>query len=203
MLSTVQYALGIERVLPQFLNYYTDDTALLAPTATDLQAELDMLQVVVQAYGQEISIQKTKVLVVRGNPANTVAQQQQSIYVAGTELEVVSSFKYLGSIETSQATMDEEITIRTQKMEHAISVYSDNVFKNPIIALKTKLRVYETMVIPIALYGAATWNASEAQLRKLDSCQYKALLQILGFKWYDQVSYLRIVKRLQSFGVKC
>ena len=55
-----------------------------------------------------ISTKKTKVLVVGRNAAAQAAESV--ITLRGDQLEVVSQFKYLGSVFNSDCTLDAEIT---------------------------------------------------------------------------------------------
>ena len=90
-----------------------------------------------------------------------------------------------------------------KNMEKARNVYLFNI--NRIwkieISLKTKIRVFQAICIPVLLYGLESLPLTEARLRKLDSCIYKMLKSIMGYKFDNNVSYLEINTRLEEIGI--
>jgi len=52
-------------------------------------------------------------------------------------------------------------------------------------SLDTKLRLYQTCVLQILLYGANTWTLLADDTRRLQSFHTSCQRQILGLKWQD------------------
>lgn len=48
---------------------------------------------------------------------------------------------------------------------------------------RTKIRLYNTLVKPVLLYGCEAWKVSVVDNEKLDSFQYKCLKRLMGIYW--------------------
>ena len=108
-------------------------------------------------WGLTISTHKTKVLVV-GRDAE---QQAANVNISkrGDKLEVVSSFKYLGSIFTSDATIDAEVRHRIAAANIAfVCLRKAKVWSSRALSRFTKLQRFQSIVISVLLYGAETWT---------------------------------------------
>ena len=151
------------------------------------------------AYGQEVSVKKTEVMVVQ---PKGVRVQDPVITIDGVALKVVTGFKYVGSTETTQASMAVEVGIRTDKMKAAFASQEYAVFDNPHVKRRLKLRLFNTMVLPNGLYNAEAWNYLEFQLRKLDTWMFFKLRRIMGYKWTDYMSWEALIKEAAVLGVK-
>ena len=88
---------------------YVDDVVLFATSEEALQRMVSIFDGICTAFGQQVSADKSKVLVVHPPLAPTRAAAP-TITVGVTTLEVVSKFTYLGSTEDEGADMDEEIS---------------------------------------------------------------------------------------------
>ena len=54
--------------------------------------------------------------------------------------------------------------------------------------LRSKLRLFNTLVKPVLLYGSETWKINEGDNRKLDTFFFKCLRRILQIRWPYVVS---------------
>ena len=79
---------------------YADDTCLLASSPEQLQALIDALAAYCATLQMEISVPKTKVMVVSAVPAPAVG-----FTCNGNPVEQVATFKYLGFISINQALL--------------------------------------------------------------------------------------------------
>ena len=87
---------------------YADDISLACDTAEKLMEAVTTMDATFLHRGLTISTKKTKVLVVGRNAA---AQAADAVITSlGDQLEVVSHFKYLGSVFTSDCALDSGIT---------------------------------------------------------------------------------------------
>ena len=62
-----------------------------------------------------------------------------------------------------------------------------SVWCNRHLSLETKLRVYNSLVLPVLLYGSETWTCTK-ELRRLDAFGTRSLRRILGIRWFDFVT---------------
>lgn len=74
-----------------------------------------------------------------------------SIYVNRKELEVTTSFKYLGSIISSDGTVTADVNNRISAASNTFRGLYPRVWKPHNISLGTKLKIYETTVLSTLL----------------------------------------------------
>jgi endonuclease/exonuclease/phosphatase family metal-dependent hydrolase len=175
---------------------FADDAELVAESEIDLQRMVDVFAEVCDAFGQEISIKKTEVLVV--SRSNNVVVP--NITIKGEVLKVVSNFKYVGGIENSIGTMTDEMKTRRGRMGAAYSSLAVRVFDNKNVRVTSRLDLFNAVVITNGLYGCATWIVSRAELDKLESQQFRLLRRMFGFNKKDWVSYADLIARIRSLG---
>jgi len=57
----------------------------------------------------------------------------------------------------------------------------------PRLAISTKLKLYNTCILSIFLYGSDCWAMSKTDARKIDALDQWCLRMLLGIKWYQFV----------------
>ena len=62
------------------------------------------------------------------------------------------------------------------------------IWSSNIYTLRSKLRLFNTLVKPVLLYGSETWKINEGDNRKLDIFFFKCLRRILQIRWPYVVS---------------
>ena len=75
---------------------YADDIVLLARSAVELQAMLDVVTVYAQQWRFELNHRKSNV-VVMGTSAQKLQSASSDWVLGGRQLEVVNEYKYLGA----------------------------------------------------------------------------------------------------------
>src|SRR5437867_8321975 len=80
---------------------YADDAVLMAAKRKKMQKMIDRLNKTCKAYGMEINIKKTKVMIINGTAK--LKGMQKCITLNKVPLEQVTRFKYLGSWITEDA----------------------------------------------------------------------------------------------------
>ncbi|XP_078682187.1 uncharacterized protein LOC144916737 [Branchiostoma floridae x Branchiostoma belcheri] len=103
------------------------------------------------------------------------------------ELEIVKDFTYLGSVISSSGGAEMDIEARTGEAKAAFAQLKP-VWKARNISLKTKLRIFESNVKSILLYGCETWGLTQANIKKLQTFINARLRYILGIWWPRKVS---------------
>ncbi|KAI8519235.1 hypothetical protein Bbelb_024920 [Branchiostoma belcheri] len=68
-----------------------------------------------------------------------------------------------------------------------------HIWSNGRISTDTKLRLYNSLVLSVLLYGAEAWTLTEE--RHMDTFDQKCLRRILGYRWYDFVSNSTVRQR--------
>src|SRR3989442_9438282 len=89
---------------------YADDAVLVADKKKRMQKMIDRLHKTCEAYGMEISVKNTKVMIMNGTAKPK--GMQRCITLDRVPLEQVTRFKYLGSRIAEDARSDEDIRAR-------------------------------------------------------------------------------------------
>jgi hypothetical protein len=112
-----------------------------------------------QKVGLSINISKTKEI--RANVRNDTEIKLQDKVV-----EKVDRFTYLGSVVTKNGGTEEDVLNRISRANTAfVQLYS--IQKNKQITQRNKLRIYETNVKAVLLYGCETWQITQTIVSKL------------------------------------
>ena len=90
-------------------------------------------------------------------------------------------FVYLGSNISKDGGSDRDIQVRIGKARTAFTILCP-VWKSKTVSRKTKLRIFNTNVKSVQLYGSETWRVTTATSNKLQSFVNKCLRSI-GIHW--------------------
>ena len=178
---------------------FADDCALVAHSESDLQSMLNRFAEASRLFGLQISLGKTEVL---HQPAPKTAPKAPSINIEGETLANTNCFKYLGSIISSDGTLDKEIDARISKASQALGRLKHKILKQHNIRLQTKLKVYKAVVLPSLLYGCESWTLYRRQLNQLEKFHQRALRSILGIHWQDRITNLEVLERSNSTSIE-
>ena len=129
---------------------------LLARAADALNVMLQILNRITATFGQQISPEKSKVMVIL-----SPSFDKPKITLNGCKLEVVDSFKYLGSIEESNGDIIEELVRLRQVTFHSFG-------PTHMYCISTRFKIYNATVVPNALYGSQVWPATNKELANLE-----------------------------------
>jgi len=127
-----------------------------------------------------VSTAKTKLLVV-GRDADAQAANL-SITLRGDLLEVVSKFRYLGSMITSDNTLDAEISHRIASAGFAWHQLKE-VWCSKYVTRARKVLIFRSVVLAILLYGCEVWPALQKHLQRLEVFQMNCLTFLCGYTW--------------------
>jgi hypothetical protein len=189
---------------------FADDAELLADSPENLQRLVDIFVEVSSAYGQEVSLTKSEVLVVNGNALvreeNCDEGSQVSgpvvITVNGSELLTKDSFTYLGAPEDSKASMEVVVEKVERSANRAFNMRNAALFNNGGLPYMAKLRYYVVYVISVLTYACETWTLSAAQLRQLEGVQIQLLKRIFKFwSFDDKISHLDVLLLARRYEV--
>jgi hypothetical protein len=85
------------------------------------------------------------------------AGQILDIKLANRSFENVSRFKYLGTTVTYQNVINEEIKRRLNSGN--VCYQSDqNLLFSRLLSKNVKIRIYETIILPVVVHGCETWS---------------------------------------------
>jgi hypothetical protein len=109
------------------------------------------------------------------------------VYPQKKKVEQVNSFTYLGSIVTKDGDADEDVRSRIRKANGAfIQLYP--VWRNRNISERTKLRIFNTNVKSVLLYGCETWKVTQPLTDRLQVSINCCLRSIIHIRWPETIS---------------
>jgi hypothetical protein len=82
---------------------------------------------------------------------------------------------------------DKDVKIRIGKARTAFNMMG-SIWKARNISLKTKVRLFNSNVKPILLYGTETWKTTKGLLHKLQVFINTCLRHILNIRWHEKIS---------------
>ncbi|XP_062597058.1 uncharacterized protein LOC134258511 [Saccostrea cucullata] len=115
------------------------------------------------------------------------ARNNNPIQVNEESLEDVDTFTYLGCIVTTSGGTDEDITSRINKARHVFAILKP-VWTSSYMTTRTKLRIYNSNVKSILLYGSECWKLRKDLARKLRVFVNRCLRTIFKIRWPKIVS---------------
>ena len=70
------------------------------------------------------------------------------------------------------------------------------------VSLKIKFQLYNTIVLPPALYASETWKSTAAISKRLNVFNQRCLRKILKILYLDQITNEEVLRRAQSRPLK-
>ncbi|KAL8615669.1 hypothetical protein ACOMHN_034819 [Nucella lapillus] len=178
---------------------FADDGALMAHTESALQLIVSKFAEASRLFGLTISLSKTEVLF---QPSPLTTGHHPFISTKGTELKTVKEFKYLGSVISSDGSLDKEINARICKASQALGRLRARVLNQHNLQQSTKLRVYKTIVLISLLYGCETWTLYRRHIKLLESFHMRSMRSTLGIKWQDKITNLEVLDRAGTTSIE-
>ena len=135
---------------------YADDLVILSTTKEGLQKSLNSASEYFHKWNLEINYDKSKCMTFnkRGDKGKHIFN------IKGNQLKNVKSYKYLGMVISSKKCLLSEtldhLSVKANKALFSLKT-NLNLLKMPI---KLLLKVYDTMILPILLYGIEIWAPS-------------------------------------------
>ncbi|CAH8514717.1 unnamed protein product [Schistosoma haematobium] len=159
---------------------FADDLALLSRTHEQMQMKTASVAAVSASVGLSIHKGKTKVLKFKAENSNPIT-------LDGETLEDVESFTYLGSIIDEQGGSDADVKARVGKARVAF-LQLKNIWNSKQLSTNIEVRIFNTNVKPVLLYGAETWRTTTTTIKKVQVFINNCLRKILNIHWPDTIS---------------
>ncbi|XP_073841258.1 uncharacterized protein [Musca autumnalis] len=159
---------------------YADDICLMAHRFEDIQKILNRLIINASSIGLKINIKKTKLMRI-GISVTT------PLTVNGINIEDVNTFCYLGSVISAHGGSEDDIVARINKARAAFQALH-KTWRSNNISRKTKLRIFDSSVKSVLLYGSSTWGTTQSNMKKLQTFINGCLKRILHIFWPNVIS---------------
>ena len=177
-----------EWVINQVL--FADDTALVADSEEGLQQLVTEFGRVCDRRKLKVNVGKSKVM----RCTRSANRGGLNVDLGGERLEEVESFRYLGSQVARNGEIKEEVKFRVGEAGKAMGGMK-KIWKNRDLGMGVKRGLYESVIVPTALYAAETWGMKTADKKRLDVMEMRALRSMCGVTRWDRLRNEEIRRR--------
>ena len=150
---------------------------MLAHRLQDAQEQLDHLWSTGLCAGLKINVSKTKTMRVN-------ACLNNNIMLSGQAIVDVHEFTYLASIVSPTGGTEEAIRARRKKAQQAFAMRPVCTCRS--LRTKTKLRIFNSNVKSVLLYGSETWRETNAPFKHVQAFINKCLRLVLRIRWPEK-----------------
>lgn len=173
---------GIQWTLTQQLEDldFADDVSLLSHERQHAQSKLTRLAEEAEKVGLKINTKKTVVMRLNN-------RQEHSLHLQGEDLIDTNRYVYLGSVVSSDGGADEDAKCRINKARFAFNSLRP-IWNSKALSQRSKVRIFNTNVKAVLLYGSETWRVKCSITNKLQTFVNKCLRRILNIRWPEKIS---------------
>ena len=172
---------------------FADDISLLSHRQQDAQEKLGRVTAEAEKTGLRINTRKTEILRINNKRQGPVRLQQEQI-------KEVKKFTYLGSVVSKDGGADEDIKSRIIKARHVFRTLTP-ISRSSALSLHNKIRIFNTNVTPLMLYGSETWRTTKTNRNKLQKFVNRCLCNILNIRWSEIISNKELWARTKQAPV--
>ncbi|VDP08648.1 unnamed protein product [Schistosoma margrebowiei] len=116
-------------------------------------------------------------------------------------MEDVKTFTYLGSMIDERGGSDADVKARTSKAR-ATYLQLRNVWNSEQLSTNTRVRIFNTNVKTVLLYGAETWRTTKAIIQKIQMFINSCLRKILQIRWPNTINNNVLWERTNQIPVE-
>lgn len=133
---------------------FADDLVLLSPTKEGLQQHLDLLHQFSQTWALTVNLTKTKIMIFqkRSSPQN----HNYKFFLDTIALEHTKNYTYLGLNISTTGNFNKAVNDLRDKARRAFYAIKRNIKLD--IPIKTWLKILDSVIEPISLYGCEVWG---------------------------------------------
>ena len=169
---------------------YADDICLLADDLEDLRVLTEAVVCEAGKVGLKVNTRKTEIMNVRTN-------DNRPVIIENEPLQEVDKFVYLGCEIRKDGDIRNEVSIRIGKAGAAFR-NMEKVWNEDGMSLRTKLKLFNSIVLSVLLYGSETWKGLREVEERVRRFESGCLRKILKIRWYDMVSEDELRQRTEQ-----
>ena len=151
---------------------FADDVSCFSDTVIRLQRMIDLIAKFCKAVGMKLNLNKTKIMVFRNG--GIVKQIEKWLY-QGTQIEIVSIYKYLGLYFTPKLIWTKTKELTAMQAQKAVCSIFKFQKKFGHFCPNDAFKLFDSMVKPILCYGSELWGYKYCEeIEKVQSrfCKY-------------------------------
>ena len=103
-------------------------------------------------------------------------------------------FNYLGNMISYEGELDIDNELNNFLK---ITGILNNVFRPEKPLKKTRIKLYNTLALPVLLYGSETWTIKANDARRVTAAEMKYVRRTAGYTWADYETNPQIAKELK------
>lgn len=157
-----------------FVILYADDTVLLSESAEGLQETLTIFEQYCNIWKLKVNIKKTQVVIF----CKRKSRQSPIFMINNQPIDVKDSYTYLGIIfnyNGSFCNARKKLIEQAQKSLYALY----RKIKNLNIPIDLQLKLFDSLVVPILLYGCEIWGFENKEIIEKIHLQFcKRILRV-------------------------
>ena len=162
-------------LLTKYIILFADDFVLFTTSPVSLQAQVNSILCYSEKWGLTINVDKTKVCVFEKRKS----KHDCDIFINGRTVEIVDSFAYLGLKFYYTSNFIHAVRALNEQAQKAYHTLL-KVFDKVSLDIKTKVSLFDSLVLPILLYGAEIWGVYS--FKDIDKLHVRFLKYLLGVK---------------------
>ena len=161
---------------------FADDIVIWGDNEKEVQEQVSAWNQGIEDFGMKVNVAKSKTIIMkRGN-----RDGRGLVKIHDEPMEVVESFKYLGSIITQEGKIDKEIDERIRQAGVFYQSVRDIVWSKEV-PIKCKETLYKSYYEPILTYAAGTWTMTERDKSRIQAAEMKFCRSLLGKTKMDRI----------------
>jgi len=82
-----------------------------------------------------------------------------------------------------------------------ITAILNKVFRPQNALKKTRIKLYNTLALPLLLYGSETWTINARDARRITAAEMKCMRRTAGYIWTDYKTNEQIAKELKITSI--
>lgn len=155
--------------------FYADDVVFFSDTIGGLQKHIDTLSSFCKQWGMKVNLSKTKVIVFR--KGGRLSSREKWFY-DGHQLEVVSSYKYLGLTLSTGNCWGKAANILAEQAMKVLNILKRAMVNAGDLSCENYFKIFDAVILPMLLYGSEVIGFKRYEC--IEKVQYKACKQFLG-----------------------
>ena len=148
---------------------WADDCVVMSETETGLQIAMDKTVEHFTSLGLSVNVSKTKVMIFNPQGRGSSKFPHVKFYCNGTIVDKCDTYKYLGLIFHPSGSVIPAIKELLIKANRAYFSVSNIFYENERFKVDQAINLFQTLISPIALYGAEYWSVLSLSAKSFQS----------------------------------